>query len=283
MNVLSLQSHVVYGHVGNSVAVFPLQRMGHEVWAISTVAYSNHPGHGKFRGRVTEAALVAQLVAGLDDLGMAKCCDAIVTGYVGDVSVGRAIIEAVRLVKSRSPNALYVCDPVMGRERDGFFVPEDLRDLFRERIVPAADVIVPNQFELEYLAGVSLSSLAAVTEACARLRPRGTEVVIVTSVGVEEVPESQIATLAVAPEGSWLVATPRLTGGLFGAGDLFAALFLGNFLGSRDIENALKVSVAATYGVLRTTTDTDARELEILKAQDEIVAPSRYFDVKRID
>ena len=142
---------------------------------------------------------------------------------------------------------------------------------------------MPNQFELEYLAGESLFSLAAVTEACARLRPRGTEVVIVTSVGVEDVPESQIATLAVAPEGSWFVATPRLTGSLFGAGDLFAALFLGNYLGSRDIENALKVSVAATYGVLRTTADTDARELEILKAQDEIVAPSRYFDVKRID
>ncbi len=282
MNVLSLQSHVVYGHVGNSAAVFPLQRMGHEVWAVGTVAYSNHPGHGRFRGRATDAELVAQLVAGLDDLGMAKRCDAVVTGYLGNIRVGREVLDTVRLVRSRNPGVLYVCDPVMGREGDGFFVPADLQEEFRERIVPAADIVTPNQFELEFLDGGPLSSLADVTGACARLRRRGPGVVVVTSVDVEEIPKSRIGTVAVAPAGSWLVAAPRLEGDLFGAGDLFAAVFLGNYLESRDVEDALKTSAAAVHGVLRATADAGSRELELLKAQDEIVAPSRYFAVERI-
>lgn len=282
MNILSLQSHVVYGHVGNSAAVFPLQRLGHEVWALNTVSFSNHPKHGRFRGHVVKSYDVVDLVAGLDDLGVLSGCDAVLTGYLGDVPVGRAVLEAVEAVRKRSLRAFYCCDPVMGHEQDGFFVPEDLCILFRENVVPAADAVTPNQFELEYLAERSVATLGDAVEASARIRNLGPDLVIVTSLSVREIPKPMIGTFAATKDGAWLVTTPRLSGDLFGAGDLFAALFLGNYLRDRDIARSLSSAVAAAYGVLTETAKAGASELALIEAQDEIVAPSRMFDVEQV-
>ena len=282
MNILSVQSHVVYGHVGNSAAVFPLQRLGHEVWALHTVSYSNHPKHGQFRGRTSSADQLQELIAGLDDLGSMARCDAVLTGYLGDVTVGQIIVDTVQSMRAQNPDVVFCCDPVMGHEQDGFFVPGDLQTLFRDTAVPMADIVTPNQFELEYLAGRSLPELSDAVQACVELHKQGPEHVVVTSLAVREVSDQQIGTLVVGPDGAWLVTTPRLSGDLFGAGDLFAALFLGNFLADRSVPMALASSVAATYGILKATVETGVNELEIIRAQDEIVLPSQFFEVTQL-
>ena len=282
MNILSLQSHVVYGHVGNSAAAFPLQRLGHEVWAVHTVSLSNHPKHGRFRGRIAEAEQVGELVAGLDDLGLVSQCDAVLTGYLGDVAVGMAALEAVRVVRSRNREAVFCCDPVMGHEQDGFFVPEDLRALFRDHVVPAANVITPNQFELEFLAGRRTRTLNEALAACEELSSQGPDTIVVTSLAVDGLSEGQTGTLAVGRAGAWFVTTPSLPGDLFGAGDLFAALFLGNYLVERNLPASLGSAVAAAYGILEATVKAGAKELELIRAQDEINSPSQFFEVAQV-
>jgi pyridoxine kinase len=282
MNILSLQSHVVYGHVGNSAAVFPLQRLGHEVWALHTVSFSNHPKHGRFRGHASCAGQLQELIAGLDDLGLMARCDAVLTGYFGDVTAGQIIVDTVQTIRAQNPDVVFCCDPVMGHEQDGFFVPEDLRALFRASVVPMADIVTPNQFELEFLTDRSLSKLTDAVQACEELRNQGPGYVIVTSLAVREVSDQQIGTLVVGPDGAWLVTTPRLSGDLFGAGDLFAALFLGNYLADRNVPAALASAVSTAYGVLKATVEAGVNELEIIRAQDEIALPSQLFEVKRV-
>ena len=282
MNILSLQSHVVYGHVGNSAAVFPLQRLGHEVWALHTVSFSNHPKHGRFRGRASCAGQLQQLIAGLDELGLMAQCDAILTGYLGDAAAGQFMVDTVQIVRAQNPDVVFCCDPVMGHEQDGFFVPGDLQTLFRDTAVPMADIVTPNQFELEFLTGRSLSALIDAVQACEELRNQGPEYVIVTSLAVREVSDQQIGTLVVGPDGAWLATTPRLPGDLFGAGDLFAALFLGNYLADRNAPAALASAVAAAYGVLKATVEAGANELEIIRAQDKLVSPAQLFEVEQV-
>ena len=151
MNILSIQSSVAYGHVGNSAAVFPLQRMGFEVWPVNTVHFSNHTGYGAWRGPVLAAEDVAGVIRGVEDRGVLPSCDAVLSGYMGDASLGGVIVGAAGRVKELNPNALYCCDPVMGDEGRGFFVRPGIPEFVKEVAVPAADVITPNHFELEYL------------------------------------------------------------------------------------------------------------------------------------
>ena len=88
MNILSLQSHVAYGHVGNSAAVFALQRLGIEVWPVHTVQFSNHPGYGGFRGRAFDAGLIGDVVQGIEERGALAACDGVLSGYVGSAEIG---------------------------------------------------------------------------------------------------------------------------------------------------------------------------------------------------
>ena len=282
MNVLSIQSHVVFGHVGNSVAVFPLQRLGHDVWPINTVTYSNHPGYGKFEGNIIHPGQFTELINGLDGLGIFSRCDAVITGYLGDSSVARAVGEFVKGLKSRDPGALFCCDPVMGNDSGGFFVPEDLCVEFREHLVCGANVITPNQFEFEYLFGRSLCTLDDIIEASNEMHHWGPELIIVTSLSVQQIPKGMIGTLATTKNGAWLVLTPRLSGKLFGAGDLFAALFLGHYLKARSLEESLAKAVSATYGILLATEKSGASELEVIKAQQQIISPTSFFSADKI-
>ena len=160
MNLLSIQSHVVYGHVGNSAAVFPLQRMGVEVWPIHTVQFSNHTGYGEWRGRVFDAALIRELVAGVEQHGVLSECDGVLSGYMGGADIGAAILDAVATVKRANPSAKYCCDPVIGDVGRGVYVREGIAEFMRDKAVPVADVVTPNQFELDYLSGRENKTLA---------------------------------------------------------------------------------------------------------------------------
>src|SRR5580704_775784 len=150
MNLLSIQSHVAYGHVGNSAAVFALQRLGCEVWPVHTVQFSNHPGHGAWRGRVLDPDLIREVVAGIAERGVLATCDGVLSGYVGAPQTGEAILDAVRAARSANPRAQYCCDPVIGDVGRGVYVGDAVAQFMRERAVPLADVLTPNQFELEY-------------------------------------------------------------------------------------------------------------------------------------
>ena len=151
MNLLSIQSHVAYGHVGNDAAVFPLQRLGVEVWPVHTVQFSNHTGYGAWRGEVLDADRIREVMQGIEERGVLPTCDGVLSGYMGSAEIGGAILDAVDRVKAVNKNARYCCDPVIGDVGRGVFVRPGIPEFMRERALPAADVVTPNQFELDYL------------------------------------------------------------------------------------------------------------------------------------
>jgi pyridoxine kinase len=280
MNLLSIQSHVAYGHVGNSAAVFPLQRMGVEVWPIHTVQFSNHPGYGQWQGRVFDASLIRELVGGIEKRGCLGECDGVLSGYVGRVDIGAAILDAVATVKRANPAAKYCCDPVIGDVGRGVYVREGIPEFMREKALSAADVITPNQFELDWLAGGESRTLAATFVAIDALHARGPRTILVTSLHTKDTPEDAIDLVASGEQGRYLLRTPRLPVMVNGAGDTIAALFFGHFLRSGKIEEALALAASAVFGVLAKTAEAGAREMLLVAAQDEIVAPSRMFEAK---
>jgi pyridoxine kinase len=275
MNLLSIQSHVVYGHVGNAAAVFPLQRMGIEVWPIHTVQFAHHTGYGPARGRVFDAELIRGLVAGLEDRGVLARCDGVLSGYIGDAEIGEAILDAVACVKRANPNALYCCDPVIGDMGKGVFVREGVAEFMRDKAVPAADVVTPNAFELEFLTADSCRTLAEARAAVRALHACGPRVVLVTSLQTEATPPDAIDMLASDPSGHSLLRTPKLPGSFNGAGDLTAALFFAHCLQTKTAREAISRVGSAVFGVLNRTAQMSAEELQIVAAQDDIVAPAR--------
>jgi pyridoxine kinase len=274
MKILSLQSAVAYGHVGNSAAVFPLQRLGFEVWPVDTVQFSNHPGHGQWGGSVMTADHVRAVVDGLSRLGALAACDAVLSGYVGEAATGPAVLEAVARVRRQKAGALFLCDPVMGDD-GGLYVRDGVPEFLAAQALPAADVITPNRFELEVLSKRQVASMADAAEAARALLARGPRVVAVTSLG--EGPS--IACLAVTSEGAWAVRTPRLAFDppVSGTGDVLSALLLAHLLRGEAAPEALSLAVSSLYGVLEKTRALGRNELALVQAQDEIALPSRLF------
>ena len=253
MNILSIQSSVAYGHVGNSAAVFPLQRLGFSVWPVNTVHFSNHTGYGDWRGPVLPAEDVADVVLGIEDRGLLPDCDAVLSGYVGDASLGRVVLDAVARVKAANPRAIYCCDPVMGDVGRGFFVRPGIPEFMRHEAVPAADVVTPNQFELEFLAGGAIDTLDNALAAADGARALGPRLVLVTSFDRRDAPAGTIEMLAASAEGAWLVETPLLDLSVNGAGDVTSALFLAHLLKGARPEDALSRTASSVYEVLEET------------------------------
>ena len=179
MNILSIGSWVAYGHVGNAAAVFPMQRLGHEVWAVNTLQFSNHPGYGAFRGQLFPADAVRDVVSGIADRGVLPSCDAVLSGYLGDAAIGEVVLDAVKQVKSANPNALYCCDPVIGDVGPGVYVREGIPEFMRTRALAAADIVTPNLFELQHLAGQPATDLGAIRAAIDFVHARGPRIVLV--------------------------------------------------------------------------------------------------------
>ena len=278
--ILSIHSSVAYGHVGNSAATFPLMRLGVEVLPVLTVHFSNHTGYGAWRGPLLAASDVGEVIVGIDERGALGSVDAVLSGYQGGEAVGAEILKAVALVKQRNPQAIYCCDPVMGDVGRGFYVRPGIPEFMRDRVIPAAQIVTPNQFELDFLTGRETHTLAEVLDAAHALRAVGPQVVLVTSVVAEGADPDTLTMLAVTGQGAWQVVTPRLERMFTGSGDITAALFLAHYLRSGgDTASALGETAAAVYSVLRHTTDAGSSELALVAAQEEIVAPSYRFDV----
>ena len=282
LRLLSIQSHVVYGHVGNSAAVFPLQRMGHEVLALNTVQFSNHTGYGAIEGMVFPPSHIADLLRGLGNRAAIAGLDGLLSGYLGARALGAVVAEAAQTMKATNPKALYCCDPVMGDVGRGLFVAPDLVGFFRDVMMPLADIITPNQFELEQLTSVSINTETDFFHALKILHALGPKVIVVTSLVLETSSNAHVS-VAVSDKTTdddtpiAIINTPKLAHNFHGAGDVTAALFFANYLLMQDAEKALRQTAASLYGLLKITQDLGSEELALVAAQDEFVRPSFDF------
>ena len=282
VSILSIQSSVAYGHVGNSAAVFPLQRLGVEVWPVHTVHFSNHTGYGEWRGPLMAADDVRAVIQGVEERGAFPAVDAVLSGYQGGEEIGDVILDAVARVKAANPDAVYACDPVMGNAKSGCFVHPAIPVLLRERVVPAADVITPNQFELGFLTGTEPRSIEETLESVELARAMGPSTVLVTSVERPDAPEDTIEMMAVTGDGAWIVQTPRLPMKANGSGDVTAALFTAHLLETGDPGVALGRTASSVFDLLQTTLDSGERELQLVQSQQALAEPRMQFEVTRL-
>jgi pyridoxine kinase len=283
MAILSIQSHVAYGYVGNRAATFPLQRLGREVWAVNTVEFSNHTGYDSWKGRVLGAEAVRDLVLGIEQRDVFDRCEALLSGYLGDAEVGEAIMDALTRIRRANPAAVYCCDPVMGDYGTGFFVRAGIPEMLKERMVSAADIVTPNQFELEALTGQKIHGIEDARRAIDFVHARGPKVVLVTSYRGADSAANHIDMLVSASTGIYRVRTPELpfSPSPNGVGDLTAALFLSRWLETRDAAEALELTTDSVFAVLERTLREGRREIALVEAQDELVSPTRRFSAIR--
>jgi len=280
VSILSIQSLVAYGHAGNSAALFPLQRLGKEVWPVMTVHFSNHTGYGDWRGPLLTAQDIAEVIRGVEDRGALARCEAVLSGYQGAEDVGAVVLDAVKLVKGHNPEAIYCCDPVMGDVGRGMFVRPGIPEFMRDRVVPAADVITPNHFELDFLAGTTSTTLTDLLAAADRVRAAGPSVVLVTSTILDDTPDDALDMVALSDEGAWRTRTPRLSVSPPGAGDLTTAVFLANVLDGHPLPVSLARTTSSVFAVVEATARAGEREMRIVATQDRLADPRMEFEAE---
>ncbi|QKJ19466.1 pyridoxal kinase PdxY [Microbacterium hominis] len=282
MKILSIQSAVAYGHVGNSAAVFPLQRIGVEVMPVYTVNFSNHTGYGAWRGPLIAPDDVREVITGVEERGVFGETDVVLSGYQGGEGIADVILDAVARVKEANPAAVYACDPVMGNAKSGCFVAPAIPVLLRDRVVPAADIITPNQFELGFLTETEPTDLESTLASADLAREMGPRTVLVTSVERPERPEGTIEMMAVTDEGAWIVRTPHIPMKANGSGDVTAALFTAHLRASGDAADALARTTSSVFDLLALTHESGRRELQLIEAQEFYANPRMQFAVERV-
>jgi len=276
MNVISIQSQVAFGHVGNSAAVFPLQMHGIDVVAVPTTLLSNRPGYPTLRGKVLEAELVADLLRGIEERGAADRADMILSGYLGSADNANVVADFVARARARNSRLRYCCDPVLGDRDRGLFVRDDIPPLVRDLLCPLADIITPNHFEFEWLCGAKAASIDQVLKAARAFMARGT--VVITSAELADTPAGEIETLAVERANAWRVRTPKLPISPNGTGDLFAALLVAANLGGAGTQDALSHAASAIFAVLERTAARGTEEMCIVESAEALVNPPRKFE-----
>ncbi|MEV7528963.1 pyridoxal kinase PdxY [Agrococcus sediminis] len=282
MRFLSIQSHVAYGHVGNSAAVFPLQRMGHEVWPVLTVNFSNHTGYGSWGGPLIPADDVRAVVAGIEERGVLGTVDGVLSGYLGGEEIVDVVLDAVARVKAANPAATYTCDPVMGNAKSGCFVAPTIPPLIRERALPHADILTPNQFELGFMTGTDPDTIASTLDSVDRVRDLGPRTVLVTSVLRPDREADTIEMLAVDDEGAWLLQTPHLPFKANGSGDVTSAVFTAHYRETGSAATALERTASSVFDLLQTTLESGERELRLVQAQDAFARPRMQFRARQV-
>ena len=288
MNVLTIQSSVALGYVGNSAAVPALQALGHEAWAIPTVLFSNHPAHGGFRGRVTPSMEIVELLEGLRERGAFAACHAVLTGYLGGAAQGSTILDAVAMVRAANPDALYVLDPVIG-EGGRIYVKPGIAEYLRDEMVGMADVMTPNAFELEFLTGMAVRDTATAIEAIRALRQRlrgrarrDGPLVIATGLSLADQPADTLAVIGADQSGAWRIGHPRVDHPAHGAGDLFAALLLGRLLNGVAVAEATALATASVHALVERAAATAAKDLPIIAGRDDLLNPARRLLTARL-
>ncbi|HCP00283.1 MAG TPA: pyridoxal kinase [Rhodospirillaceae bacterium] len=291
MNIISIQSQVVYGHVGNSAVMFPLQRRGHEVWSVPTTILSNHSGYPDVGGQTLSWEWITDLLAGLERRGAFAQCELVVSGYLGNTDTAAVVANAVARVREANPDMVYCCDPVMGDLDTGLYVDRALSAYFSACALPAADIATPNLFELELLSGIEAGTLAngelnqIVSTARGLLEGmRPDACCLVTSACHRSLDPARVAAVAVDRAAAWYVEVPKLFFPVapHGAGDLISSLFAVAMTDHGVVSRALEKCVAIVHAVLSTSAQTASTELDVVMASDGIMAPERVFAARKI-
>jgi pyridoxine kinase len=282
MSVISIQSQVAYGHVGNSAAMFAMQMHGIDVVAVPTTLLSNRPGYPTIRGRVLDAQLVADLLLGIEERGSVETSRMILSGYLGSADIAAEVADFVARARARNPKLAYCCDPVLGDRDRGLFVKADIPPLVRDLLCPLADIITPNHFEFEWLCGAKTTTSDQMIVQAQALMARGPSTVVVTSAELEDTPNDAIETLAVerTEHGfkAWHVRTPKLPISPSGTGDLFASLLVSARVNGADTPEALGHAASAIFAVLERTALRGTEEMRIIESAALLVNPQRRFD-----
>ncbi|WP_421198487.1 pyridoxal kinase PdxY [Aeromonas enteropelogenes] len=274
--VISIQSHVVFGCAGNSAAVFPMRRLGVEVWPVNTVQFSNHTQYSAgWQGMVMPNGHIRQLMAGLADIGVLGQCDAILSGYLGSAEQGEEILAAVAHLKALNPAARYFCDPVMGHPDKGCIVAPGVADFLKNRALACADLLAPNLLELEQLTGREIHNVPEALAACQQLRARGARLVLVKHLGRAGFGHDRFEMLLVCDEGAFHISRPLYPFARqpIGVGDLLSATMLANLLAGYEPVVAFERTNASVDAVLAQTWLVNAYELQLVAAQHEMAQP----------
>jgi pyridoxine kinase len=277
--ILSIQSHVASGYVGNRSAVFTLQRLGCEVSFINTVQFSNHTGYGEWTGDIFSPEHIQKVLDGLWKNKTMDKLDALLSGYQGSPELGEIIVETAKQLKEKRPGFIYCCDPVIGDIERGVYVRPEVADFIKTKAIFSADIITPNHFELGYLTDMTLNSIDDVRRACNILHARGIKIIVVTSLLRKDAPPDTIEMLLSYEGKVWLTSTPhfKFKRDPSGSGDVAAAVFLAQYLKTNDPVLALEFTTSALYGLLKMTFEAKSYELQLIAAQDEIVHPTTHF------
>ncbi|MCO6536369.1 MAG: pyridoxal kinase PdxY [Gilliamella sp.] len=286
-NILSIQSHVVFGHAGNSAAVFPMRRIGVNVWPLNTVQFSNHTQYRQWTGTVMSASHLSEIADGINEIDELKRCDAVLSGYMGSPEQGNAIIEIVKKVKAVNPNAIYFCDPVMGHPEKGCFVAPGVSEFLCNTALPMADMMAPNILELEELNGKQrINNVDEAILACRELCKKGPKAILVKHLSRAGYKIDRFEMLLVTSEEAWHIDRPLVDFGVrqpVGVGDMTSGLFLANVLLGKSLVEALEHTTSAVYAVMLETLKQDEYELQLVAAQNEIEKPAQWFNANKID
>ena len=278
MTVISIQSQVAWGHVGNSAAAFPIQLHGIDVIAVPTTLLSNRPGYATIRGRVLDVQMVADLLRGIEERGALEGAQMILSGYLGSSDIASEVADFVAHAKAKNPALRYCCDPVLGDRDRGMFVRDDIPPVVRDDLCPLADIITPNHFEFEYLCGAKAGTIEQVIAQARALIARGPSTVVVTSAELADTPGDEIETLAIERDAAWRVRTPRLPVTPSGTGDLFAALLTSARVRGSATPDALGHAASAIYAVLERTALAGTEEMRIVESAAQMLRPARRFE-----
>ena len=279
--VLSIQSEVAYGHVGHSAAVFPLQRLGFDVWPIHTVQLGHHPGYGRFRGHLVEPERVAVILEAVLETAPLDRCAALLVGYLGGSEIGDIVVQAMDRLKAVQPGLTILLDPVIGDDGAGVFVREGVPPVIQDQLLPRACILTPNRFELAYLSGFDVDDLDQAKRAASYLLDQGPRLVVAT--GLSD-PKSRDALfmLAVSKEEQLLIQTPKLSRSFSGTGDAFSALLLGHSLLAPDLKTGFERAASAIFTLVEMTERLGEEELSLIAAQDCLVKPEVRFKAEAL-
>lgn len=261
MLVISIQSQVVHGHVGNSAAVYPMQAEGVTVAAVPTALLSNHPHYPTMRGTVLDSELVADLLRGVEERGLVDRASVLLTGYLGSPATARHVARFAADARTHNPNLVYLCDPVMGDEDLGVFVADGLTEIFRDQLVPLASIITPNQFELALLTGITVHDEAGFLKAGRAIVANNSPAMIATGCTLVDTPDGEVETILCDKGLVTRIATPRLPIRPCGTGDLLGGLVAAHLAKGAAVETALRRAVEGTFRVLEHTHQAGSDEL----------------------
>lgn len=285
-NVLSIQSHVVYGFAGNKSATFPMQLLGIDVWALNTVQFSNHTQYGKWTGMVIPPQQISEIVQGLDAIDKLQHCDALLSGYLGAAEQVDQIIDTLQKIKQRNPNALYLCDPVMPNKAKTCVVADGVRESIITKAMPVADIMTPNLHELRQLTDFPIHNFDDVIRAVQAILAKGVKKVLVKHLGnVGRTQDPNLFEIIMAtPEGIWHLTRPLYEFSFepVGVGDLIAGTFLAHLLNGKSDVEAFESMNNAVAGVMETTHRLHSYELQTIAARHLIMQPQTQYRAEKI-